>query len=263
MIVDAHCHINYYKENIELALRDLEKNNIFAVWNSVDSEDYMRVLLKAMNNDFILPGFGVHPNRAHNYAGQIDKMKETMEGCLFFGEIGLDYFFVKDEKKYPLQLEMIKVFLEAARKQNKLVNLHIRNAYQEIMDLLDSYSVKKVIMHGYDGPKEFLKPYIDREYRFTIGATILEEYKERIPQWKEMQNHAIEIPDELLLVETDGPPDISIMPSERLKAIIDNLARLRKSSSQEVIDLTRVNFLNMIKNDERLTKYSQFISSNK
>jgi TatD DNase family protein len=260
LIVDSHCHINYYKENKNLALKDIKDNNILAVWNSVDYEDYLRVNLNALNNNNILPGFGIHPNRAHDYADKLDNIRNIAKESLLLGEIGLDYFFVRDEWKYPLQKKVLEVFLDVAKKQNKIVNLHIRNAYQEIMDLLDSYSVKKVIMHGYDGPKEFLKPYIDRGYRFTIGGTILEEFKERIPQWKEMQTHAIEIPEELLLIETDGPPDINIMPSERLNTIIDELARLRKTSSQEVIDLTRENFLNLIKRDKKCSRFLSFIS---
>lgn len=260
MLVDAHCHINYYKENIELALSDIKKNNIFAVWNSVDIEDYKQMPDIIKNVDYILPGFGIHPNRAHDFIDKIEIVKETMKNCLFFGEIGLDYFFVRDEWKYPLQKQVIEIFLEAACDQKKIINLHIRNAYNEIMGLIDNYSVTKVIMHGYDGPKEYLNQYIDRGYRFTIGATILEEYKERIPQWKEMLNHAKEIPAELLLVETDGPPDINVMPSERLQTIIEELARLRRTTPLEIRNLTRVNFLNMIKNDDRFTKYTQVLS---
>jgi TatD DNase family protein len=259
LIVDAHCHVNLYQENTELALSDIRKNDILAVWNSVDIEDYEKILDVAKDKDYILPGLGIHPNRAHNFSEQNDLIKKRMNEVLFFGEIGLDYFFVREEWKYPLQKELVKLFLEAAGKQNKIVNLHIRNAYNDIMELIESYSVQKVIMHSYDGPKDFFKNYVDREYKFSIGATILEEYKERIPQWKDMQGYTKDLPSDLLLIETDGPPDIQKLPSERLNTIIAKIAKLKKTTPEDIITLSRNNFLDLIKNDNRLAKYTQLL----
>ena len=260
MLIDVHTHLNFYEEFYEKTLNDIIENEILVVWNSVNIEDYVKVLEAAVKCEFIIPAFGIHPNRAHDFAKNLDVLTSHLDDSILYGEIGLDYFFVKDKWKYPLQKKVFELFLKKAKERKKIVNLHIRGAYDDALELLEKYSVNKVIMHNYDGPLDMLPKYIENEYYFSISNTITEEYREIIPQWKDLLEVAKAVPLDRLLIETDGPGYTPEIPtSEKLLKIIEIIATLRNTTSDEIEKAISSNFNRLISDDSDFKEYRKLI----
>lgn len=257
MFVNAHAHLSI-DENLDKALIDIVEHKIVFVSCSVDIPSYKEALKIAERSEWILPAFGIHPSRAHHYADKLDMLKDFLDTCLMMGEIGLDHFFVKNTSTYPLQTCVFEQFLKAAEQHKKIVNLHIRDAYHEALELLDTFSVTNVIIHCYDGPLEMVHRLADRGVYFSISFTILDKYKDKIPPRKDMRAAAKAVPSDLLLTETDGI-NPERMPFSTLNDVVRTLAVLRKSSPEEVTAQVRNNFVTLMKGDTRLESFAALL----
>jgi TatD DNase family protein len=148
---------------------------------------------------------------------------------------------------------MLEYFIAAAREQKKFVNLHTKGGEKEILDLLEKYDVKYVIIHWYSGPMDILHAMIKYGCYFTIGVEV--HYSDHI---KEI---AKAVPDHLLLTETDNPGalrwlkgnDEVGMPTA-IKKVIEAVTKLRQSTPEKIEKLVNANFSRMIEDDPRLAE---------
>ena len=110
------------------------------------------------------------------------------------GEIGLDY---KYSKIWDKQLMAFSGMLRLAEKLDLPVIIHSRGTTSQIVDMLPSYNVKKVLLHWFSNPIRVLSKVIENGYYITEGPPTaysngIREVIRRIP----LTN---------LLTETDGP----------------------------------------------------------
>lgn len=257
MLVDVHTHFDLYNNNMEKALTDIKKNQILSIWNCIDPGDYSIIKEHMKDNSYLIPAFGIHPTKAHEYANNLEDYTPTIKESLFFGEIGLDYQFVKNSDYYPLQKTVFEFFCSAAQKYNTPIIVHLRAAYEQCLEILDTFNIKTVILHNFDGPLKFFSKFIEKDCYFSVSSTILDEYQDKIPDWDNLQYIATNIPTDLLLLETDGPGlQKEMLPSHKLELITLKVSDLRNSSFDEIEKITNNNFLNIIQQDE---KFSNFI----
>jgi TatD DNase family protein len=114
------------------------------------------------------------------------------------GEIGLDYFRVKDEPSQAKQREVFIQQLDLASEVNKPVIVHSREAHKDTLGILSGYQSKvSGVLHCYSGSLKEAKKYIEMGY--YISFTGLITFSDR---WKEVIK---EIPIERIMAETDCP----------------------------------------------------------
>ena len=154
----------------------------------------------------------------------------------------------------------MEYFIAAAGEQNKFVNLHTKAGEKEILDLLVKYNVRRAIIHWYSGPMDVLKAMIDFGCYFTIGVEVL--YSDYI---KEI---AKAVPDHLLLTETDNPGALKWLKKNdeigmpvAIKSVVESLALLRQSTSEQIERLVYDNFTRMIKGDPLLKAVYRTLST--
>jgi TatD DNase family protein len=246
MLIDAHVHIDKYGADLNQALQEIRAHDVFTIAVAVDVPSYKRSLEIGDECAFVLPTFGIHPRRAPEYVNRLSELNPFIEQSPAIGEVGLDFHWVKESSQYPAQLKVLEYFLAAAREQNKLVNLHTKGAEQKILNLLERYDIQRAIVHWYSGPQDILRALVQFGAYFTVGVEI--SYSETI------QAIAREIPDHLLLAETDNPGGLKWlrgivgMPTE-LQNVIRMLACVRGSSRETVRQIILANFLRMVEKD--------------
>ena len=138
MFIDAHSHLDRYAEELEQSLDEINQNKIFTISNSMDLQSYERNLEIAAMSSFVLPTFGIHPWNAPEYANHLKDLDGAIAKSPILGEIGLDYFFVKDVSQYPAQKKVFEYFLNSANRLNKIVNLHTKGAEKDVLSMLQS-----------------------------------------------------------------------------------------------------------------------------
>lgn len=246
MFVDSHCHLEMYGENIPNALNDLEQNGIIAMSMSNGIPSYERTLNVARQCDLVIPGFGLNPHNAPDVIDQLDIIREYATKSRLLGEIGLDHFFADNPKDYPLQDKLFRVFLEVAEKQDAILSIHCRGADREVASMLQSYTISRVVIHGFDQGLDVAKELTDQGIYLSFGALITKKYEEIVPQWRAISLAAQKIPSDLLLIETDSPgawPDQ--LPAQKLFHVLDELCSLRLLSHREAQIISNENFLRL------------------
>ncbi len=256
MYVDTHNHFHKYVGDFKEALRDITNKRILLGAVTCNISEYERTLEIAKFSDLILPAFGVHPAVASEHMSKLESIGTMAEKALMLGEIGLDHLYEEDASKHPLQVVLLEAFLGAAQRHDTIITLHVAGAESEALSILDTYSLSKVIFHDYYGPLELVNTIVDRGYFYSFDRSYLEEYRHEIPGWEERLKIAGIVPDDLMLVETDGPNrPPSRMPSVSLRQVVENLAVLRNTTSEEISERARSNFLRLLKDDRRLAKF--------
>ena len=248
MLIDAHVHLDKYGDLLDQALEQIATEQIFTVATAMDVPSYLELQRIGERSDLVLPTFGIHPRRAAEYADRLPEIGRHIESSPAIGEIGLDFHWVKDASTYPAQRNVLEYFIAAAAEQNKFVNLHTKDGEKEILDLLEKYGVKRAIIHWYSGPMDILRAMIDYGCFFTIGVEVLySDYIKAI---------AKEIPDHLLLTETDNPGalrwlkknDQVGMPTA-IRDVLNALAAFRRSTFEEITRSIHRNFTRLIAGD--------------
>ena len=258
MLIDAHVHIDKYGPDLNEVLQEIRTHHIFTIAVAMDVPSYKRSLEIGDECDLVLPTFGIHPRRAPEYADRLSELSPLIEQSPAIGEIGLDFHWVKDNSQYPAQVKVLEYFLAAAREQKKMVNLHTKGAEKKILDLLERYDIQRAIVHWYSGPPDILRALIQFSAYFTVGVEV--SYSETI------KAIAREIPDHLLLTETDNPGGLKWlknavgMPKD-VQNVIDVTARVRNSSPELVAQTIHQNFLRLIDGDSWLKDLRAVLSS--
>ena len=216
----------------------------------MDLASYRRNLEISKMCGLVLPAFGVHPWNAPKYADRLDDLSKPIEHSPMIGEIGLDYYFVKDTSAYPAQRKVLEFFLSAAREQEKIVNLHTKGAEEEVLELLDRYEIPRVIVHWYSGPLDVFREMAARGMYFTVGIEVLHS--------QHIRTIAQEIPSRQLLTETDNPggpkgfigePGMPVL----VKDVVQGVAAARKTTAAAVVQTVQANLLELIRDDRRLS----------
>jgi TatD DNase family protein len=246
MLIDAHVHIDKYGEDLNRALQEIRAHEVFTIAVAMDVPSYRRSLEISDECSLVLPTFGIHPRRAPEYVDRLSELNPFIEQSPAIGEIGLDFHWVKESSQYPAQLKVLEYFLAAAREQSKMVNLHTKGAEQKILNLLERYDIQRAIVHWYSGPLDILRALVQFGAYFTVGVEV--SYSETI------QAIAREIPDHLLLTETDNPgglkwlKGVAGMPKD-VQNVLNAVARVRKTSPETMAQTIHANFLRMINRD--------------
>lgn len=175
MFTDTHCHIynEYYDNNIEQVYEKMKEANVDRIINNgCDSKSNKEVLNILGKYSWMYGAIGIHPESADSYTDEDLKYIEEHindEKVVAIGEIGLDYYWTKDNKEK--QKELFEYQLKLAERVNKPVIVHSREATQDTIDILKKYNVRGVI-HSFSGSYETACIYIKMGFLLGINGVI-------------------------------------------------------------------------------------------
>ncbi len=155
-------------------------------------------------HDFLYGAVGVHP---HNASGWNADAEATVRRylqhpkCRLLGEIGLDYHY--DLSPRDVQQDVFDVQLDMAWELGFSVQLHIREAHGDCMDMLRARArsgrMPPGIMHCYTGSWESAKVYLDLGLYISLSGAVTFR---NAPKLSEVAQN---VPAGRLLIETDCP----------------------------------------------------------
>jgi TatD DNase family protein len=243
-MIDVHCHLEQkdYKEDLEEVIRECKKSMKALITSCAHYDDLESSLeIAKKHKDFVFLCLGLHPEFIKDL--DEEKKKEYMQGIIknkgkiiAIGEIGLDYFWIKEEEWQEKQKKMFIEFIHLAKKLNLPVIIHSRDAMPETLEILEKEGMKgkKVLMHLF-GQKEFLQRVIENGWSISIGPLIMKN--------KEIRKIARDCPIEKIMMETDSPwfgDGKRGTPLNTFKAA-EKIAEIKKLSKEEVERQTDIN----------------------
>lgn len=241
------CHLHLYSENLSLSLEEYievsSKANVEYFFNTADSYDSFFKVLEASRKyeGKVFPILGIHPEHANNgleYLGTaLRSIEFSINKVVAIGEIGLDYHYDKSEELKSNQKTYFIEQIKFARRFNKPIVIHSRDAHKDTFDVLKEYAMgMKIYMHCYSGSVELAKEYLKSglDIKFGIGGVVtFKNAKELVEVVKELDlKH--------FLSETDAPY-LTPVPfrgtpnnSSYLVYIIDKIADIKLMDKEEV-----------------------------
>lgn len=170
MFTDTHCHIYHeYYDNPDNIFNNAISNHVnrFIVCGC-SKKDNDEVLSIKRNDVYKVIGF--HPDQASIYQdSDIEELKKYKDEIIAIGEIGLDYYYGKDDMEK--QKELFRKQLKLAQELNLPVVIHSRDAVQDTINILKEYHVHGVI-HSFSGSLEIAKEYIKMGFVLGINGVI-------------------------------------------------------------------------------------------
>ncbi|MBN1881618.1 MAG: TatD family hydrolase [Deltaproteobacteria bacterium] len=252
--IDAHAHLDLYRDGGEKALQEIEAHGILTISAAMNPASYRETFALAEKSDLVIPAFGVHPWEAQEYADRTDTLDAGLLSAPVIGEVGLDFRYVTDKKRYPAQERVFEYFLSHAGETGKILNLHTTGAEKTIAERLRSRDITRAIIHWYSGPKDALGALIDIGCYFTVGVEILFSRK--------IRDIARRIPLDRLLTETDNPvgivwyrKDIPEGTPSLIFDVIGALADLHRMSTDDLARRIIDNVTTLTRDDPHLTNY--------
>ena len=209
--VDAHAHIEIITNSAPEAP---EVGKVLADAKSVGIDRIVQVGYSAEQSEWgvklaehwpnVLAAVALHPNEApvvEDLEADLAKIEElaTHPRVRAIGETGLDFFRtepqLQERQKYSFRRH-----IELAKRVNKALVIHDRDAHRAVLDLLtEEGAPETVIFHCYSGDAEMARECIEKGYILSFAGTLTFKNAPALREAVKL------VPKAQLLVETDSP----------------------------------------------------------
>lgn len=206
ILTDTHTHL--YSEEFEndrnqMIQRALDQGVSRLFVPSIDSS-YTQKMLELQQefpeNVFLM--MGLHPCyvKPETYLQELNHVEKLLQEKKFYavGEIGIDLYW--DKTTLDIQKEAFKFQIQLAKKHQLAINIHCRDAFDEVFEVLESESSEELfgIFHCFTGDFQQAKRAINLGMKLGIGG--VSTFKNgKIDQFLK------EIEIENIVLETDSP----------------------------------------------------------
>ena len=249
MIFDTHAHYDddKFDDDREKVLTGLKDHGVGTVVNvGSDLKTSENSLYLAQKYPFIYAAIGVHPSDiACLDEDTFPWLKKHVHDpkVVAVGEIGLDYYWEKDDGVRRLQRAWFERQFSLAYEENMPVIIHSREAAQDTYDILKSLHAEDipVVIHCFSYSEEMAERFLDMGCYLGIGGVVT------FNNAKKLKEVAKNMPIDKLLLETDCPylaPEPNRgkrNDSTHINYVVDEIAALRGMDREEVIDITEKN----------------------
>ncbi|GIW64503.1 MAG: hydrolase TatD [Patescibacteria group bacterium] len=271
---DTHCHLNFkaFDKNLDEVIKKAQKAGVETiVIPGTDVVTSKKAVEIAEKYGGVYAAVGIHPHHVFEifkssmpFSRQQNKGKSWLEKAsslnqieellknpkvLAVGEIGLDRHIYKKTKYADYQVDedfinlQRKLFLEQlklAKKYQKTLIIHNRQAKKDLLELLNTYYFllnTKIVFHCCEPDDELLY--------FAIKNNIFIGVDGDVVYSPEKQKFIKKVPLDLLVLETDSPflSPFRKFPNtpENLKYIAEFVTKLKDISIEDLIKTTTKN----------------------
>ena len=228
LLTDTHTHIcdATFDADREVVLARAAAAGIGAmVAVGEDLADARKNLALAGAYPILKPAAGLYPTHLDRAAAaaMMDFIRAHRSTLAAVGEVGLDFWVVKNREERAVQEAIFAGFVDLALELDLPLNVHSRSAGRHAVELLLSRDARRVQMHAFDGKITAARPALEAGYYFSIPPSVV-----RSRQKQKLLRH---LPLSSLLVETDSPvlgpdPGIRNEPANLMVAI-DAIAEIK------------------------------------
>jgi len=247
--VDAHIHLSdeEYDKCVDEIINDAKNANVVAlVSNSMDLRTCQESLRLASHYPkLVYAALGIHPWNVQTLSEEESQQilefiraQAQSEALVAIGEIGLDFKYMSIWDK---QLKVFDEMLHLAEELGLPVIIHSRGTTEQIVNMLPSYNLKKVLLHWFSNPISALTKAVEQDYFITEGPPTV--YSNGI------RDVVRRVPLTNLLTETDGPVRFFRSPFDGkrttpgyIPAVVKAIAEIKKLDLAEVTEQIAANF---------------------
>lgn len=249
MIFETHAHYDdeKFENDRDLLIPDLLSGKISNIINVSSSVESIQTgIALAEKYEKVYAAVGVHPSdieglNEENFAWIKEQCNHPK--VVAVGEIGLDYYWEKEEEVRKSQREWFFRQMKLAEEVNLPVIIHSRDAAEHTMQVMKKVHAENIpgVVHCYSYSLEMAREFVKMGYYIGVGGVVT------FKNAKKLKDVVQGIPLERILLETDAPymaPEPhrgTRNHSGNLPYVAEEIARLKGITSQEVEDITLKN----------------------
>jgi TatD DNase family protein len=241
--VDTHCHLflmDLQPRDVVEAARARGVDRLICV--GVDPETSRRSLELADGIEGVFATAGMHPHDAKDLDGSAGaRIEELLHDprVVAVGECGLDFFRMLSPRQD--QERALRTHVALSNETGKPLVVHVRDAWPEVLRLLDETSAERVVIHCFSGDTEVARECAARGYYVSFAGNLT------YPKSEHLRSAAMVVPLDRLLVETDSP----FLAPQKLRGrdnepanvtyTIEEVARVRGDDERVITEATAAN----------------------
>lgn len=206
MLFDTHAHYDdeRFDEDRDTLLASMPENNVGLILNpGCDVESSRKAVSYANKYPFVYAAVGMHPeNIEDGWEADLETIRALAQNeskVRAIGEIGLDYYWEKDERARARQQVVFARQMELARALHLPVIVHDRDAHADSMEITRRYPDVIGVYHCYAGHVEMARELLKLGYYLSFTGVIT------FKNAKKAKEVIREVPIERLMIETDSP----------------------------------------------------------
>lgn len=242
---DSHAHYNDEKFELDRKelLIDIYNSGVTGIINAgYNLESSKRAIEISNNYEFMYGVVGISPNDIEGFKREDLHVIETLaksnnKKVVAIGEIGLDYYWNKDNKE--LQKEVFISQIEIANKLDLPIVIHTREAIYDTLDILKSNKCNRNgIFHCCPLNKDLIREGLKLGYYISFAGPVTFKNSKNADEVVKM------VPLDKMLIETDSPY-LSPEPlrgkrndSRNIKYIAQKIADIKQLDIKEISEIT-------------------------
>lgn len=205
-IFESHAHYEdeAFNEDREALLASLPENGIEYVINVGSTMETCHKTVELVSKyDFMYGALGVHPSEISGVTDTdlewIERESATNPKILAIGEIGLDYYWDKDNKEE--QKSYFERQINIAKRLSKPIIVHSRDAAKDTYECMRDFGAAECggVVHCFSYSVEEAAKYLDMGFYIGLGGVVTFKNAAKI---KEVASY---VPIDRILLETDCP----------------------------------------------------------
>ena len=219
-VIDTHTHLDVHDRHLhghtapdpDYLLAEAKRMNVTKVVQiGCDVAAAEWSVAMAQDRPDVTVGVALHPNDAARIAtrdghsalehawARIDELARDPKVSAV-GETGLDYYRTRDEAGISAQQESFRWHIALANELNKTLVIHDRDSHDDVISVLENAGPpERVVFHCFSGDAAMARYCAQRGWYMSFAGVVT--YKNA----QELRDAVHEVPDELILVETDAP----------------------------------------------------------
>lgn len=207
MLFDTHAHYDdkRFDEDRDEILSSMPKNGVGLILNpGCDIETSKKAIEYAEKYSHVYAAVGIHPEyieeiELDSTIKELKTLALSSKRIKAIGEIGLDYYWVKQPELRAKQAELLRRQLALAKEFDMPVIIHDREAHADTLKIVEEFPEVKGVFHCYSGSIEMAQRLISLGYLISFTGVIT--YKNAKKAVEVVEN----IPLDKLMIETDSP----------------------------------------------------------
>ncbi|MBI2669761.1 MAG: TatD family hydrolase [Candidatus Yanofskybacteria bacterium] len=200
-IIDSHCHPQFsqYDQDREEVIKRALDTNVHMICVGTDLEMSQKAVELSEKYDSIWASAGLHPTEVSEVQEPTRAAYEKFikhNKVVAVGEVGLDYYRIKDKILQNKQKEMFIEFLDLAMSNKKPLIIHCREAYDDLLKIIGNSKISGVI-HSFTSDFKTAEKFLAKGFFIGFNGiiTFTDQYNEAV----------INTPLTRTLIETDAP----------------------------------------------------------
>ena len=253
-LFDSHAHYDDEKfdEDRDDVIQSIYNSGVDKFISAGYSLESSKNAIKLANKyEFIYTTVGISPNDVKTTMQETIEDIEELERIINreenkkivgIGEIGLDYYWNKENKEIQKQAFIKQI--ELANKLNLPITIHTREAVADTLEILKQHPVnKKGVFHCCPLNRELVKEALKLGFYISFAGPVTFKNSKNAQEIVEM------VPNDRMLIETDSPylaPEPvrgTRNDSRNVKYIAEKIASIKQLQVEEIAEITYQNTL--------------------